>query len=81
MAACELYVEVSYQGMNVVISLYLEAEWRGKAKVINFYGVNIHFLQKKKLSVMYIMPAYKQTSLILVYNWIAARSNKHISKL
>lgn len=47
-AACELYVEISHQGMDVIISLYLEAEWRGEAEVINFNGVNIHFLKKRK---------------------------------
>lgn len=47
-AASELYVEIGYQSMNIVVSFHLQAErWR-EGQVLNLHGVDVHLLRNQE---------------------------------
>lgn len=43
----ELDVEISDQGVDVVVALDLQAEGRGEGQVLCLHRVNVHFLENK----------------------------------
>lgn len=45
MATGELYVEVGYEGMDVIIAFHLETEGRCEGEILHLHCVDVHLLQ------------------------------------
>lgn len=52
-AASELYIEVCDQGMDVVVPLDLQTEWRSEGQVVYLHCVDVHLLWNKPISKLH----------------------------